>query len=608
MSNIVQNARQALLIMNERGLAPTPENYAKIYNEVSGIEAASPLNVRETVEQNRKLAQYLEELAGDITDNAEDLSGQLQKKREVLSQIVTELEKTGDKFKISPLLQPVAAELDSVREAISASQSKLSHARQALQGISAQLAAFKDPVPVVKPAPAPASPSPEPKASSGNLDSESSSPFISPSKSVLKAKPDRPKGAVAAKLDEDQLFLGRLPILYTDHALFGYDLGFYSSTLGRAQPPIELKDIADYLDKVGIDRLTHEHLGFVPLSRDELMGADIRRLPAKQLALEIMDVSEIDQKALERCLELKEKGFKLSLGDYFDYPVYDGLLKVFDYAKLDVDAVSNFEMNNAIGRLKEFGHIHRIAKGVNTLEAFGRAQEMNFHLVQGLFFTHSDAAKLGAANPQQTTLLVVLGQLLTDVDLPRIERAFNNEEELTANLLALVNSAAMGLSRKVDSLQQALVILGRRQLMRWVQVLLYSHSNLKNAQVLLQMAAVRAKLMDLICSTHAEAEKRHDIYRDRAFTVGILSLTHVLLGMDLVEVLDQIGLDDEIRQALLDHEGFLGHLLTMTEKLEIADFEAVDVLLEDMKVAPKDLNRAQQETLAWVHNLGKSAE
>jgi EAL and modified HD-GYP domain-containing signal transduction protein len=606
MSNIVQNARQALLIMNERGLAPTPENYARIYTEVSGVEASSPLNVREIVEQNRKLAQYLEELAGDITGNAEDLSGQLQKKREVLSQIVTELEKTGDKFKISPLLRPVAAELDSVRETINTSQSRLAHARQVLQGISVQLAAFKDPAPVVKPVPV--SPPPEPKASGGNLDSESSSPFIFPSKSALKAKPDRPKGAVAAKLDEDLLFLGRLPILYTDHALFGYDLSFYSSTLGRAQPPIELRDIADYLDKVGVDRLTHEHLGFVPLSRDELMGADIRRLPAKQLALEIMDVSEIDQKALERCLELKEKGFKLSLGDYFDYPVYDGLLKVFDYAKLDIDAVSNFEMNNAIERLKGFGHIHRIAKSVNTLEAFGRAQEMHFHLVQGLFFAHSDAARLGAANPQQTTLLVVLGQLLTDVDLPRIERAFQNEEELTASLLALVNSAAMGLSRKVDSLQQALVILGRRQLMRWVQVLLYSHSNLRNAQVLLQMAAVRAKLMDLICSTHAEAEKRHDIYRDRAFTVGILSLTHVLLGMDLVEVLDQIGLDDEIRQALLEREGFFGYLLTMTEKLEIADFEAVDVLLEDMNVAPRDLNRAQRETLAWVHNLGKTAE
>lgn len=586
--------------MNERGLAPTPDNYAKIYAEVSGVDANTPFNADETAVQGRKLAQCLEDLANDITNNAADLSGQLQKKREFLTQVVTGLEKTGDKFKIAPLLQPVSTELDAVCEAIGASQSRLTKACQALQGVSAQLAAFKEP--------APAMVTDSPKSEPDKRDLENKSPFLAASQSEVKPRPDRPKGAVAAKLDEDSLFLGRLPVLYPDHALLGYELSFYSSTLGGVQPPIELKHVADYLDRAGADRLTHDHLGFVPLSRDELMGADIRRLPPKQLALEIMDVSEIDQKVLERCLELKEKGFKLSLGDYFDYPVYDGLLKVFDYAKLDIQAVSNFEMNNAVERLKGFGHIHRVAKGVNTLDAFSRAQALNFHLVQGLFFTHADAAKMGAANPQQTTLLVVLGQLLTDVDLPRIERAFQNEEALTSNLLSLVNSAAMGLSHKVESLQQALVILGRRQLMRWVQVLLYSHSNLKNAQVLLQMAAVRAKLMDLICSTHAEAERRHDIYRDRAFTVGILSLTHVLLGMDLVEVLDQIGLDDEIRQALLAHEGFLGRLLTMTEKLEMADFEAVDALLKDMKVAPKDLNRAQQETLAWVHNLGKSVE
>ena len=591
--------------MNERGLAPTPENYTKIYNEVSGIEPDFPLNVSKTVEENRKLAQYLEELASDITANAEDLAAKLQKQREMLGQIVTELEKTGDKLNIAPVLQPVTTVLDSVREAINASHSKLVSARDALQGVSVQLAEAGEPKPAASPVPAAPPPEATPSPSS---EKESVSPFISAPKAALKAKPERPKGPVAAHLDEDMLFLGRLPILYTDHSLFGYDLSFYGSTLGRAQPPIELKNIADYLDKVGVDHLTHEHLGFVPLSRDELMGADIRRLPAKRLALEILDVSELDQKALERCQELKEKGFKLSLGDYFDYPVYDGLLKIFDFAKLDIQAVSNFEMNNAIERLKEFGHIHRVAKGVNTLDAFGRAQELNFHLVQGLFFAHSEAAKLGAANPQQTTLLVVLGQLLTDVDLPRIERAFHNEEELTNNLLALVNSAAMGLSRKVDSLQQALVILGRRQLMRWVQVLLYSHSNLKNAQVLLQMAAVRAKLMDLICSTHADAAKRHDIYRDRAFTVGILSLTHVLLGMDLGEVVDQIGLDDEIRKALLERGEFLGKLLSLTEKLELADFEAVDTLLEDLKIAPKDLNRAQKETLAWVHNLGKTTE
>lgn len=763
MSNIVQNARTALLLMNQRGLAPTPENYALVYNEVSGIDSSrnpEELNAKEIIEHNRRLMRHLDELASVVTRNAGELAQKLEVQDQAIKKVVAELKKSGDQHNLTAVLQPVLNAMQSVQHTIKTSHTELVNSHQDLHGISNELSQSKeqlliDPLTGVRNrlnmentisqerARAKRNATPltvamldidhlkkinesfgndagdkvlahfagiaksllreedtlfrhggeeflmllpatdrsgieivvqrlreilaqtlpiNPHDNTSSLPftfsagvaelnedddalslmaraeralgaakqkgrnctvtdlqlnaapaakpEESSSPFPSAAKPVAKPKAEqpKPKGGVIAKLDEEMLFLGRLPVLYADHALFGYDVSLYASRLGREQPPIELKDMVNYLDKVGIERVSHEHVGFIPVTRDELMGNEIRRLPTSQMALEVLDVSEIDQKALERCLELKDRGFKLCLHDYFDYPVYDALLKIFDFVKLDIHAVSNFEMNNAVERLKEFGHVHRIAKGVDTLGTFERAQELQFNLVQGVFFTHSEAATLGNANPQQTTLLLVLGQLLTDVDLPRIERAFQDQVELTSSLLMMVNSAAMGLSRKVESLQQALVILGRRQLMRWVQVLLYSHSDLRSAEMLMQMAAVRAKLMDLICSTHADAEKRTDIYRDRAFSVGILSLSHVLLGMDLVEVVDKIGLDDEVRQALLDREGFFGKLLSMTEKLEVVDFESVDALLRELDVAPRDLNRAQRETLAWVHNLGKSAD
>jgi EAL and modified HD-GYP domain-containing signal transduction protein len=229
-------------------------------------------------------------------------------------------------------------------------------------------------------------------------------------------------------------------------------------------------------------------------------------------------------------------------------------------------------------------------------------------LLEGFFFDHPDASEGGSANPDQTMLLVVMGQLLTDVELPRIEKAFHGHTALIVNLLAMVNSAGMGLARTVDSLQQAMVILGRRHLMRWVEVLLYSNSDLKGAKMLMAMAATRAKLMDLLCTTHKDATKRQELYKDSAFTVGILSLTDVLLGMDLGEILEQIGLSDEVRQALVAHEGFLGNMLVLTEKLEKAEFDEVARLLDELDIAPKDLRHAQKETLRWVNNLGKSSE
>jgi EAL and modified HD-GYP domain-containing signal transduction protein len=201
-----------------------------------------------------------------------------------------------------------------------------------------------------------------------------------------------------------------------------------------------------------------------------------------------------------------------------------------------------------------------------------------------------------------------MGQLLTDVELPRIEHTFHGRTELVTNLLALVNSAGMGLARTIESLQQALVILGRRQLMRWVQVLLYSHSDLKSAKVLMHMATVRAKLMDGLCAIHPDADKRHEAYRDRAFSVGILSLTDVLLGMNLQEVLVQIGLEEDVEKALMTRQGFLGDLLVLTEKMEQSKFDEAETLLKKIGTSSKDLNRTQRETLRWVHDLGRSPD
>jgi EAL and modified HD-GYP domain-containing signal transduction protein len=614
MSNIVKNARTALLLMNERGLPPTPANYTKIYNEISGLDAddesgAEAAGTKDIIENNHRLVRYLDDFASSLSASDGDVHEKLDKQENSIRQLITAVQQTGDVFHVIPVLKSILSLIIAVQNAIQPSRTasesqppaaKHSHSHETKPD-AATTTAEKHKV-----------------AEDTKIDgipgvTEESSPFPPPpvhAKAAPKAKVEAPKvkSSFQMQLEEDVLYLGRLPILHTDHALFGYDLSLYASQLGRQQPEVQLVDLTNYLGKIGVECVTDNHFGFVQVTYDDLMNTDLKRLAGDQLVLEITDVSEIDQKALARCMELKERGFKLSLGDYFDYPVYDTVLRLFDYVKLDIHATSNFEMRNAISRLSEFSQIHRIARNVDSLTKLDQCKEMDFHLAQGHFFIHSDASTLGNANAQQTTLLVVLGQLLTDVDLPRIERAFNNQEELTINLLALVNSAAMGLSRKVDSLQQALVILGRRQLMRWVQVLLYSHSDIKSAPLLMQVATSRAKLMDLLCSTHADATKRTDIYRDRAFTVGILSLTHILLGMDLSQVIEQIGLDEEIGVALMQREGFLGHLLSLAEDVETAEFKAAEALMDGLNISPRDLNRAQKETLQWVHNLGKTAD
>ncbi len=322
---------------------------------------------------------------------------------------------------------------------------------------------------------------------------------------------------------------------------------------------MNLGDMARVINDIGVERVLSDHFGFIPVAMKDLMSNQVAALVgANRIVLELDDVSNLSDRNISRLIEIKARGFKLGLNDYFQAPVNDSLLRMIDFAKIDVQTVSKLEAIKALRRLRSTNHTVAIARNVESPRMFETCRALEFGLMEGFFFAHPEAAARGNANPDQAALLVVMGQLLTDVELPRIEHTFHGRTELVTNLLSLVNSAGMGLARTVDSLQQALVILGRRQLMRWVQVLLYKHSDLKSAKVLMHMATVRAKLMDGICAIHPDADKRHEPYRDRAFSVGILSLTDVLLGINLEEVLEQIGLEDDVKQALLTHQGLFG--------------------------------------------------
>jgi EAL and modified HD-GYP domain-containing signal transduction protein len=155
----------------------------------------------------------------------------------------------------------------------------------------------------------------------------------------------------------------------------------------------------------------------------------------------------------------------------------------------------------------------------------------------------------------------------------------------------------------IESLSHALVILGRRQLQRWLQVLLFAHQGTGDMQSpLLQMAAARGKLMELLA-----AETTTDTrWYDQAFMTGILSLLDTLLEMPMSEVLEHLLLQDEARQALIERGGRLGHLLRVVEALEQTnDREVTELLAEGDPCSTGELPQLQIAALSWSNALGQ---
>lgn len=163
-------------------------------------------------------------------------------------------------------------------------------------------------------------------------------------------------------------------------------------------------------------------------------------------------------------------------------------------------------------------------------------------------------------------LLALLGLLARDADARELETLLKQDPALAYQLLKLVNSAAFAPSSPINSFGQAINVLGRRQLQRWLQLLLYARQGADGlANPLLPLAAVRGAQMETLIKLQGGDRNAQDM----AFMVGVFSLLDVLLAMPMPDIISVLSLDLEAVMALLDRGGPLGALLALTEQHQI---------------------------------------
>jgi EAL and modified HD-GYP domain-containing signal transduction protein len=160
-------------------------------------------------------------------------------------------------------------------------------------------------------------------------------------------------------------------------------------------------------------------------------------------------------------------------------------------------------------------------------------------------------------------LLSLLGLLAQDADSRELEAVLKQDPALSYHLLKLVNSAAFGFSNPIHHFGQAINVLGRRQLQRWLQLLLYArpqHDGMPN--LLLPEAARRAAQMESLCKLQGGDRDRQDM----AFVAGVFALLDQLLAMPMTEIVAALTLDLDIASALLDRTGPFGVMLALVEQ------------------------------------------
>jgi EAL and modified HD-GYP domain-containing signal transduction protein len=226
---------------------------------------------------------------------------------------------------------------------------------------------------------------------------------------------------------------------------------------------------------------------------------------------------------------------------------------------------------------------------------------MGFDLFQGYFFERPVILNKKRLDVSGMAMLKLLQQLTMDAGIDEIEQTFKENPSLSYNLLRLVNSVALGMIEKIKTLRHAITMLGTDHIRRWIQLSLFAGSDSRGINnPLLEMAAVRGRLMELLV---LQKDRQPSEFSEAAFMTGILSLLDVRFEAPMSEIIASLNLTFEVSGALLEREGMLGELLTLAEKLEVTDFDAVSQMIDRCGITFDQLLAAQLEAFNWRANV-----
>lgn len=215
-------------------------------------------------------------------------------------------------------------------------------------------------------------------------------------------------------------------------------------------------------------------------------------------------------------------------------------------------------------------------------------------------FLSTRSAPNTKADITRMKLLKLLTLIADDADTGLLDSIFREEPKLAYSLMRLVNSAALSPGSPITSFNQAINLLGRRQLQRWLQLLVYSDpNNGQHPNPLLQKAAARGRLFELLTRQIVPAEN----LADSAFMVGTFSLLDVLLGMSMPEILRQLPLPEIAQNALLEQKGALGDLLAIITAVDKHELEAASGRLKALGINGDDYFEAQLEAFGWAAKI-----
>ena len=388
----------------------------------------------------------------------------------------------------------------------------------------------------------------------------------------------------------DNLFVARQPIYDSKDNLKGYELLYRAGNTDVA----EFEDgkvassqviLNSFLD-VGFDHLIGSTNAFINITEDFILDESLTPMYEKQIVLELLEEITPSAEVIKGVKRLKNIGYKIALDDFKYSHEYDELLELSDFVKLDVIDLGEEGIIRELDNLNLYD-VKIIAEKVETQEMHAFCKNLDFDFFQGFYYCKPELIEHKSISSNKLVVLNVMKELLKpDFSFSEIEKALAQDATLTYKLLRYVNSAAFTQRREIESIKEALALIGGDIILKWTTLLLMMQLAEGKPHALLVTALVRAKMCELIGNE----------FSGQMFTIGLISLLDALMDVPLVVLLDDLTLSNQVKSALLDYRGENGKLLRNVIRYEQGNWDELIIEGVDMK----DYFSSYMDAVKWA--------
>lgn len=300
----------------------------------------------------------------------------------------------------------------------------------------------------------------------------------------------------------------------------------------------------------------------------------------------------------------KEEGYRFAINDFQFTPKYFSMLEYVDYIKVDISKKMDETQLRSIVNLVDMAHGFQkefIATGVNSKEVYDFAKDLEVDYVEGNYISTTTMTKTSKMEFMQGNLYQLIMEITKDEpNIEMLEEIVERDAALTYALLKMANSSYFASHQETTSVRQAMVRVGINQLKQWIYLLSFEDNVADSAsEELLKTSFMRANF----ASRLVRRLKKFVINPSDAYLLGMFSTLEYMIDASMEEILKDIPIVEEVKEALISKKGLAGRLYELLLFYERAEWSEIKMIAEDLGLHTNEMAQIYMECVEEINDI-----